>query len=59
MAFVAFYTDAAKAQRLVPVVIQNAQRSGARVERHGAVTIVWIHSSPSDLYNAVEACAPA
>jgi hypothetical protein len=59
MGFVAFYTDAAKAQRLVPEVIQNAERSGARVERHGAVTIVWIHASPSDLHDAVEACAPA
>ncbi|MDQ2759511.1 MAG: hypothetical protein M3Y17_03485 [Actinomycetota bacterium] len=54
--FIAFYTDAARAQRLQAVLIQSARRVKGQVERHGAVTVLWIHP-PSGIRAAVQACA--
>ena len=56
-AFIAFYTDPRKAQRLEPEVRQNARRFGGQVVRHGAVTVLWIHPPASGLRGAVSGCA--
>jgi hypothetical protein len=55
--FIAFYTDPAKAQRLEPQVIHSAKRHGWQVERHGAVSVLWIHPPSSSARSTVEACA--
>jgi hypothetical protein len=55
-AFIAFYTDPAKAQRLEPEAMQNAKRHGWQVGRHGAVTVLWIHPPSSGVRSSVEAC---
>jgi hypothetical protein len=56
-AFIAFYTDSMRARRLEPAVRQNARRFGGQVERHGAVTVVWIHPPPAGLRKSVLTCA--
>jgi hypothetical protein len=56
-AFIAFYTDASKAQRLEPDIRRNASRFRGLVERQGAVTVLWIHQPASSLRRAVLACA--
>jgi len=53
-ALVAFYGDPREAQRLEPGVIARIRRFG-RVERHGAVTVVWIAATAS-LRASVRAC---
>jgi hypothetical protein len=56
-AFIAFYTDAGRAWRLEAGVARNASRISGRVERHGAVTVVWVRSPAGELRKAVETCA--
>jgi hypothetical protein len=56
-AFIAFYTDQLKAERLEPQVRQNAKRFGGQVVRNGAVTVLWIHPPASGLRDAVSGCA--
>jgi hypothetical protein len=56
-AFIAFYKDPRKAQRLEPDIVRNAKRFGGEVERRGAVTVLWIRRPASDLRNTVKACA--
>ncbi len=56
-AFIAFYTDQRKAERLEPEVRQNARRFGGHVVRKGAVTVSWIGPPASGLRNAVSGCA--
>jgi hypothetical protein len=55
-AFIAVYTDPAKAQRLEPEAMQNAKRHGWQVERHGAVTVLWIHPPSSGARSTVGTC---
>lgn len=55
--FIAFYTDAGRARRLEPRVVQNARRVGGQVERRGAVTILWTHTPTRSLRGTVEGCA--
>jgi hypothetical protein len=55
-AFIAFYTDPGRAKQLEPEVIQNARRLGGQVERHGAVTVLWIRSRTSQLRGSLRAC---
>src|SRR5437588_4021834 len=55
-AFIAFYTDPARATRLEAGVARNARHLGDQVERRGAITIVWSHPSVSER-RQVEACA--
>ncbi len=54
--FIAFYTDAARAQRLLAQLMRNAGRLKGQVERHGAVTILWVQP-PSGSRAAGQACA--
>jgi hypothetical protein len=56
-AFIAFYSDPAKAQRLEPAIVRNAQRLGGQAERRSAVTVLWTRPPPSGLRNSVQACA--
>lgn len=56
-AFVAFYTDPGKAQRLEPALMRNAARVGGQVERRAAVTVLWIRPPASEVRKAVEGCA--
>jgi hypothetical protein len=58
-AFIAFYIDARKARRLAAGITQNAKRLGGAVERHGRVTVVWVHPPTSARRAAVEACTAA
>lgn len=58
-AFIAFYTDVDKARRAQGRLIRNAHRLGGQIERHGAVTVVWVHPPASGLRAAVNACASA
>lgn len=55
-AFIAFYTDASNARRLEPALKQNAMHIGGQVERHGAVTVLWIRPPATRLRNDVSAC---
>jgi hypothetical protein len=56
-AFIAFYTDSRSAQRIEPELTPFAHRFGGRVERRGAVTVVWIRPPASGLRTSVQACA--
>lgn len=56
-AFIAFYTDSSRAQRLEPLVRENAARFGGKVERRGAVTVLWIRRPAIALRKDVLACA--
>jgi hypothetical protein len=56
-AFIAFYTDAAKARRLEPSVVRNAGRGGWQVERRGDVTVLWIRPPSTARRQALETCA--
>ncbi len=56
-AFVAFYGTPDKAKRLEPEVRRNAARFGGQVERHGAVTVLWIHPPSSTARTTMEKCA--
>jgi hypothetical protein len=58
-AFIAFYLDSRKARRLAAGIARNARRFGGAVERHGAVTIVWVHPPTSGRRDAVAACTAA
>jgi hypothetical protein len=55
-AFIAYYTDAARARQFEGAVARNAQRVHGRVQRRGAVTIIWTHPPTSKLQSTVEAC---
>ncbi len=54
--FMAFYTNTARAQQLEASLMRNAHRLKGQVERHGAVTVLWVHP-PSGVRAAVRACA--
>ncbi len=56
-AFIAFYTDAAKARRPPAELMRNARRLGGQIERYEAVTILWLHRPASGLRAAVHTCA--
>lgn len=56
-AFIAFYTDAAKARRLQAELMRNARRLGGQIERYEAVTVLWLHRPASGLSAAVHTCA--
>jgi len=55
--FIAFYRNPREARLLEPEVAQNAKRLGARLARHGAVTVIWTHPSTAQLRDSVKACA--
>jgi len=55
--FVAFYLNARQARLLEPEVAHNAKRLGARLGRHGAVTVISIPPSTSQFRDSVKACA--
>jgi hypothetical protein len=54
-AFVAYYTDAATATAAAPEINRNAPR-GSRVERRGAVTILWTRPPSQSVRSALERC---
>lgn len=58
-AFIAFYTDTDKARRLQAGLMRNARRLGGQIERHGAVTVLWVHPPASGLRTAVHTCVSA
>lgn len=55
-ALIAFYTDPGRAKQLEPEVIQNARRLGGHVERHGAVTVLWLRQPTGQLRGSLHAC---
>jgi hypothetical protein len=55
-AFVAFYANARKAERLEPGVLQNARRFGGQVQRRGAVTVIWVRPPATELRAVVDRC---
>jgi len=56
-AFIAFYTDAARAMRLEPGIRRDALRTHALVERRGTVTVVWTRAPAGEERGAVWTCA--
>jgi hypothetical protein len=56
-AYVAFYTDASRAEQLEPELTQSATRSGGALQRRGAVTVLLIRRPGKKLRSAVLACA--
>jgi hypothetical protein len=54
---IAFYDDPLKAARLEPAVIRRATPLGGRVERRGAVTVLWLQAPASAVGARVAACA--
>jgi hypothetical protein len=57
-AFIAFYRNVEKAERLEPAVLRNARRLHSQIERAGAVTIVWVRPPTATLGRALQACVP-
>ena len=55
-ALIAFYADERFAQRAEPEVLRNAGGFGGKLERRGAVTVLWIHPPAADLRAKVLAC---
>lgn len=54
--FIAFYTDAARAERTEPALRRDDAGKHISLERRGAVTIAWSHAPAADLRHAVWAC---
>lgn len=54
--FIAFYTSTARAEQLEASLMRNAHGLNGQVERHGAVSVVWIHPA-GGVRAAVRACA--
>jgi hypothetical protein len=54
--FIAFYTDAARARRIEPVLRGDDSRKHVLLERRGAVTVVWSQSPADELRHAVWGC---
>ena len=54
-ALIAYYPDASQARRLEPAIAKRTKRLGAQVERHGAVTVVWVGAA-TDVRGKVRAC---
>jgi hypothetical protein len=55
-AFIAFYTDAARAKRIEPELRREDAHKHVLLERRGAVTIAWSQAPASDLRQAVWGC---
>jgi hypothetical protein len=55
-AFVAFYENSAVAQRKEPTILRRAKRLGGEVERHGAVTVIWVRPPQPQLRQSLQAC---
>ena len=54
-ALIAFYPDPSEARRLEPGIVKRTKSIGAEVERHGAVTVVWVGAAAS-VRRAVRTC---
>lgn len=54
--FIAFYTDAAKADRIEPVLRHDDAHMPVRLERRGAVTIAWSQAPAEDMRHTVWGC---
>jgi len=59
MAIIGFYTSAQVARRAEPRVQTRVAQSGGSVERHGAVSVVWISPPSSGLDATVSGCVSA
>jgi len=46
-ALIAFYPDPSQARLLEPGIVKSTKGLGAAVERHGAVTVVWVAAAAS------------
>lgn len=57
MAIIAFYTDARAAQSAEPMVQSRVQRTGGSVQRHAAVSVVWMSRPSTRLTGAMDSCA--
>jgi hypothetical protein len=55
-ALIAFYIDSGTAKRAEPEVLHNARGFHGEVERHGAVTVLWLQPPPNDLRSSVHRC---
>ena len=54
-AFLAFYSDQARANRYEPALQQRATEPGA-VERHGSITIFWVRGRRTPEGERIKAC---
>lgn len=55
-AFIAFYTDAARAQRIEPALRREDSGKHVLLERRGAVTIAWTQAPDGNLSHAIWGC---
>jgi hypothetical protein len=55
-AFIAFYTDAARAQRIEPALRRDNASKHVWLERRGAVTIAWSRAPAADVRHAIWGC---
>jgi hypothetical protein len=55
-AFIAFYTDAARAKRIEPALRREDSGKHLLLERRGAVTIVWMQAPAAGLRDTVWGC---
>jgi hypothetical protein len=56
-ALIAFYADARIAERAEPEVLRNVRDFEGKVDRHGAVTILWLQSPTNRVRADLQACA--
>jgi len=55
-AFVAYYEDEARAQRYHSEIEKNATRFDGTVERHDALTIVWVRGEDTQEAARIDGC---
>lgn len=58
LAFIAFYTSAARARRIEPVLRRDDAHAPVLLQRRGAVTIAWIRAPAGEPRNMVWTCLP-
>jgi hypothetical protein len=56
MVFVAYYDDEDRAERLEPSLRRNARPFDGLVERHGALTLLWVRGERSRIGERVRDC---
>jgi hypothetical protein len=55
-AFIAFYAEARRADRVAPALRRNAKRFGGVVARHGAITVIWAAPPTAGSRRGLDGC---
>jgi hypothetical protein len=56
MLFAGYYDDEDRAERYEPALRRNARRFDGAVERHGALTLLWVRGDERRLAERVRGC---